>query len=75
MHSTTRINFPTRLLDMVQEIGRCGRNPNNNSKSTSDSFLLCINLDDYVHLYEHLCNNVTEIESNHPSRFISFNEQ
>ena len=50
--SVIRVRFPTSILDMIQEMGRCGRNRNNDGTEPSDDFFLFLSLQDFVYLNE-----------------------
>ena len=70
-----RIGFPTSILNLAQEMGRCGRNRSNNGSSPTDHFILILTLNDCVYLHERLFTNVDETAMNHPSRIISYEMQ
>ena len=75
VYSVLRIGFPTSLINMIQEMGRCGRGRINDGSSPTDLFSLCIRLNDYVYLHERLFSNVTDEDINNISRIINFYEQ
>ena len=75
VYSVLRIGFPTSLINMIQEMGRCGRGRTNDGSSPTDLFSLCIKLNDYVYLQERLFTHVTEEEITNKSRIINFYEQ
>ena len=54
VYSVCRVGFPLSILDMVQEIGRCGRGRITESGTHTDNFQLCLGLDDFVYLNQRL---------------------
>ena len=54
VYCVSRIGFPSSIIDMVQEMGRCGRGRFSNIGSSVDSMNLCLSLDDYVYLNQRL---------------------
>ena len=75
VYGVIRIGFPTSILNLVQEMGRCGRNRSNNGLSPTDQFILNVTLNDFVYLHERLFINVDEKVKNHKSRVISYEMQ
>ena len=56
--SVIRIGCPPSRLELMQEMGRCGRNRNASSHPTPvDKFVIIANLDDFVHVHERMCNS------------------
>lgn len=52
--SVIRVGFPSGILDMVQELGRCGRGRITASGDHTDNFSLLLSLDDFVYLNQRL---------------------
>ena len=72
VYSVLRVGFPTSLINMIQEMGWCGRGRVNNGASPTDLFCLCLRLNEYFYLHEQLFAKVTEEEINNSSRIIDF---
>lgn len=49
-----RVGFPPSLIDMVQEMGRCGRGHSNNDDRVTDNFHLLLSCHAFVYLNQHL---------------------
>lgn len=47
-HSVIRMGFPSSAIDIVQEMGRCGRERTNKESKPSDNFTIVIDLNDYA---------------------------
>ena len=47
-HLVLRLSFPSSMLDLVQEMGRCGRGRNDDNPATSDTFVILINVFDFL---------------------------
>ena len=54
VYCVSRIGFPLSIIDMVQEMGRCGRGRFTTTGSSVDSMNMCLSLDDYVYLNQRL---------------------
>ena len=54
VYCVSRIGFPSSIIDMVQEMGRCGRGRFTTTGSSVDSMNMCLSLDDYVYLNQRL---------------------
>ena len=57
VYSVIRVGFPSGILDMVQELGRCGRGritASGAGGAHTDDFYLLLSLDDYVYLNKRL---------------------
>lgn len=50
IYSVIRLGFPTSIIDLVQEMGRCGRKRKYRGNNGSDTYLLLLTLSDYVYL-------------------------
>ena len=73
--SVIRIGFPTSILDMIQEMGRCGRNRSNDGTDPTDEFYLFLSLQDFVYLNERLyVENENDIKT-HNGRVINYEDQ
>ena len=75
VYSVIRIGFPTSLLDMIQEMGRCGRNRSNDGTDPSDNFYLFLSLQDFVYLNERLYNPTDNNTRQHNGRVIDYGSQ
>ena len=75
VYSVIRIGFPTSVLDMIQEMGRCGRNRSNDGTDPSDNFYLFISLQDFVYLNERLYNPTDKNIQQHNGRVIDYATQ
>ena len=54
VYSVCRIVFPSSIIDMVQELGRCGCGRASLNGGYTYNFYLKLNLDDFVHLNQRL---------------------
>ena len=54
MHSVARVGFPTSILEVVQEMGRNGRDRNNRLSEVTDSLYSVLPCNDFVYLNQHL---------------------
>ena len=54
VYSVVRIGFPTSILDLIQEMGRCGRSRCNDGANPTDDFFLFLSLSDFMYLNERL---------------------
>ena len=75
VHSVIRIGCPTSVLDLIQEMGRCGRNRVNDGTNPTDNFYLFLSLRDFTCLNERLHNSNNDESRNDNSRVIEFEEQ
>ena len=50
--SVMRIGFRSSIIDMIQEMGICGRGRTNDCDDPMDNFVIVINLNDYVYMNE-----------------------
>jgi len=73
--SVIRVGFPTSILDMIQEMGRCGRNRNNDGTNPSDDFILFLSLQDFVYLNERLYDDSDSDDGSGSSRVIDYESQ
>ena len=74
-YSVICIGFSTSILDMIQEMGRCGRNCINNGSNPSDGFYLFISLQDFVYHNERLYNPTNNNSWKHNGRVIDYDAQ
>jgi len=58
-----RVGFPSSLLDLVQEMGRCGRGRVDDGMNPSDEFILIFNLYDYMYMLERIYSKEINDES------------
>ena len=75
VYCVIRIGFPTSILDMIQEMGRCGRTRSNDGSNPSDDLYLFISLNDFVYLNERLYNSTDNNNRNHNGRVIDYDAQ
>ena len=75
VYSVLRIGFPTSLINMIQEMGRCGRGRDDDGISPTDLFSLCVKLSDYVYLHKRLFSKVSDEQITNSSQVINFYEQ
>ena len=55
VHLVLRLGFPCSVIDLIQEMGRCGRGRTVQDNDTPiDFYHLVTNLSDYIYLNEHL---------------------
>ena len=54
VYTVIRVGFPSGILDMVQEIGRCGCGRITTSGTHTDNFHLLLSLEDFVYLNQRL---------------------
>ena len=54
VNSVVRVGFPTSLIDMVQEMGRCGRGRSNDDGIVTDNFHILLSCHDFVYLNQRL---------------------
>ena len=54
IYSVTRIGYPTSVIDMAQEMGRCGRGPSSSGSAVTGEFHLVLSLNDFVYLNQRL---------------------
>ena len=59
VYSVMRIGFPTSIINMIQEMGRCGCGRSNDGSTPSDLFSLCVRLNDYTYLHERLYSKIS----------------
>ena len=52
VYSVCRVGMPSGIIDMVQEMGRCGRS--RTSEIIEDNFNMLLSLEDYVYLHQRL---------------------
>ena len=58
--SVIRVGFPKSILDMIQEMGRCGRTRNDDGTNPTDIFFLFLSLQDFIYLNERLYDTVED---------------
>ena len=75
MHSVVRIGFPTSVLDLIQEMGRCGRSRLNDGANPSDDFYLFLSLTDFTCSNERLCQNADDDARNKSTRIMDCDAQ
>lgn len=49
-----RVGLPSSLIDLIQEMGRCGRGRPPTAPNPTDEFVLCLNLNDFTHMIERI---------------------
>ena len=49
-----RVRFPESMLNLTQEMGRCGRNRDNNDGDLTDTFILIISLNNHICMFERI---------------------
>ena len=54
VYSVTRIGYPTSVIDMAQEMGRCGRGRSSSGSAVTGEFHLVLSLNDFVYLNQRL---------------------
>ena len=54
VYSVTRIGYPTSVIDMAQEMGRCGRGRSSSDSAVTGEFHLVLSLNDFVYLNKRL---------------------
>ena len=54
IYCVIRVGFPTSILDMVQEMGRCGWTRSNDGTNPTDKFHMYLDINDFVYLNERL---------------------
>ena len=52
VYGAIRVGFPESMLNLTQEMGRCGRNRDNNDGDPTDTFVLIISLNDFIYMFE-----------------------
>ena len=75
VYSVIRIGFPTSIIDMIQEMGRCGRTRTNDGTCPSDDFYLFLSLNDFIYLNERLYQAINEENRNSNARTIDYQVQ
>ena len=65
VYSVIRIGFPSSTLDLIQEMGRCGRGRSSNDTIPTDNYVLIINLSDFIYMYERI---YTKEKSDEPEK-------
>jgi hypothetical protein len=76
VYTVIRIGFPTSTLDLIQEMGRCGRNRINDGTNPSDNFHVFVNLNDFIYLNERLyVQEEDDTNRDFASRVIDYDEQ
>jgi len=64
VYSVCRAGFPTRIFEMAQEMGRCGRGRTNDTGIVTDNFYLMLSYDDFIYLNTRLFQSSTPIPRN-----------
>lgn len=54
VHSVVRIGCPSSIINLIQELGRCGRNRSLSHEPNQDWCLFLVNLSDYVYMNQRL---------------------
>ena len=75
VYSVIRIGYPTSVLDMIQEMGRCGRNRSNNGENPSDDFYLFLTMHDFIYLNKRLYDVDVDTTQDNITRVIDYNTQ
>ena len=75
VYSVVRIGFPTSLLDLIQEMGRCGRNRINDGTNPTDNYYLFLSLRDFIYLNERLYESNDDESINNNARVINYEAQ
>ena len=75
VYSVVRIGFPTSLLDLIQEMGRCGRNRINDGTNPTDNYYLFLSLRDFIYLNERLYESNDDESINNNARVINYEVQ
>ena len=75
VYSVIRIGYPTSILDLIQEMGRCGRNRINDGTNPSDEFYLFVSLRDFIYLNERLYDNNDQESRSFNARVIDYETQ
>ena len=75
VYSVVRIGFPTSILDLIQEMGRCGRSRLNDGANPSDDFYLFLSLTDFIYLNERLYQDADDDTRNKSTRIMDYDTQ
>ena len=67
VYSVVRIGFPSSIIDLIQEMGRCGRCRQNDGSNPTDAFVLILNLIDYVYMNERIFAPVSNNDKETPN--------
>jgi superfamily II DNA helicase RecQ len=73
--SVIRVGFPTSVLDMIQEMGRCGRSRHGDGTNPTDDFYLFLSLQDFIYLNERLYDTIEDDVRNDSARVIDYESQ
>ena len=52
--SLMKLCFPSIELDLVQDMGKCGYSKNNDVTNPTDTFVLSLNPNDFIHMSERI---------------------
>ena len=65
--SVIRVGFPSSIIDLIQEMGRCGRCRQNDGSNPSDLFILILNLNDYIYMNERIFSKDSKPDDETPN--------